>query len=303
MSDTLIHQVLREARPSSNGYLRACCPFCPDRAGVRDTKFSFAYDTTTGRYRCLRCQVRGKLGAGSAFSDPDLIRACGGIVDDAARAEAAREAAKPPDGFYYLQQEPALSSAACRPAFEFLEGRGVDAAKRARWKIGVSIEGRFRNRVIIPVLDAQGGWVGFVGRSWYKKASLPYLYPRGFSRGEILFNQEAVLKKTDRPLLVVEGCFDAIALGEDAVAVLGSPSWAHQAWLLQADRPVVLVLDCDVWQRAFVMAMNLRMAKAMSGKNSQVGVVRLPSAVDPDECDPQEIWRAAHESLVVRDLF
>ncbi len=299
MSDTRIQQVLREARPSSNGYLRACCPFCPDRAGVRDTKYSFAYDTTSGRYRCLRCQVRGKLGAASAFSDPDLIRACGGIVDEVARAEAAKEAARPPEGFYYLEEEPARSAYSCRPAFEFLEKRGVTAEKRAKWKIGVSMQGRFSNRVIIPVLDAQGAWVGFVGRSWVKKASMPYLYPRGFSRGEILFNQEAVLKKTDEPLLVVEGCFDAISLGEDAVAVLGSPSWAHQTWLLQADRPVVLVLDCDVWQRAFVLAMNLRMAKAAMGKNPAIGLVRCPPGLDPDQLDPEEIRQAAKESLTL----
>ncbi len=153
----------------------------------------------------------------------------------------------------------------------------------ARAGIGVTPRGLFQGRVVVPVLDPDGAWAWYVGRSWVKHAEKPYLYPKG-GRAGLLYNHGSIFVKTDAPLLLVEGCFDAIPfMGPtpqdlDACAFLGKPTDVHMTALEDATRPTVFVLDGDAFDEAWALMMKLRLA----GKEN-VGSIRLPPRVDPDE--------------------
>jgi DNA primase len=133
--------------------------------------------------------------------------------------------------------------------------------------------------VVVPILSPDGEWLGHVGRSWQKDAELPYLYGKGLQRRETLYNAAALNVQTDKPVMVVEGVLDALALWPDAVAVLGKPS-EPQIWALaDAARPVAVVLDGDAWSEGEALAMTLRL------EGQRAGSVRLPPKTDPDEVD------------------
>jgi DNA primase len=90
---------------------------------------------------------------------------------------------------------------------------------------------------------------------------------------------------------VVEGVFDALALWPDAVAVLGKPSDQQVDALINAKRPVVIVLDGDAWLEGKWLAARL----CLRGKRA--GHIRLPPGVDPDEVDRKELEQQAMEAL------
>jgi len=56
-----VERAAEGARGGSNGWLRANCPFCPDRVGKVDTKYCLSIREDSGVYRCWRCGVKGRV--------------------------------------------------------------------------------------------------------------------------------------------------------------------------------------------------------------------------------------------------
>jgi len=287
----LVARILQTARPSSNGWVRAPCLFCPIRVGKEDKTLAFAYNAHTGVYRCMRCGVSGKIGAAQSMVPSAVVAAAGTVDYD------PNEATQPPEGFYRLDCEPALSAMACRPAYDFLEARGITSEKIHKAQMGVCLKGKYFGRIIIPVLaEDDNTWLGWIGRAWTKESKLRYLYPKGMPRGEIFYNQKALHVKTDEPLLVVEGSFDS-QFEDDAAPVLGKPGWAQLAQLLDGtiERPIVFVLDGDAWKESWAHHQKMRMAAHMKGVKTRFGSLRLTPSFDPATIDWQKLKRSARE--------
>lgn len=301
MSSALVAAMVADARASGDArWLRANCLACPERVSKTDQKRSFAFNTSTGLYRCMRCGLWGyarHLASGTAWG--------GASEADRPLGGEPLEASELPRGFYLLEEEPARSSQAARPAISFLDRRGIAAETRRRLGIGAclvpggsrSCVGRdYYGRIIVPIRDSAGVLRGYVARAWDKKHPTPYLYPKGFARGEIVFGHEELWRKTDEPLLVVEGVLDAAYLGPGAVPALGIPSPEQLAVMAESERPIVLVLDGDAWLRGYALAQQARAAQAASGRRPSFSALRLPGGTDPDEYPPEVVWEAARQA-------
>lgn len=270
--------------PGTKGWIRANCPFCEDRTGKADRKQAFGFHVKYLRYECYRCGARGRLRGGFAeFSDFEPAE-----VEE-------RLSLDPPESFVPLSSEDARRSLFLGAALEYLERRGVTPSVIDRAGIGACTGGRFAGRVIIPVKDDDGAWVWYVGRTW-GPSERPYLYPRGDRRG-VMFHQAALGVKTDTPAMIVEGCFDALAVWPDGVAVLGKPTEENVESFLAAARPVALVLDGDAHREGWAIAYRLRL------HGQRAGSVRLPPRIDPDEVPLQELRDAAVESLASGEVI
>lgn len=293
--DQLIASAVAGKPVTKKGYVRCACPLCELREGSPDRKRSFGLNVSSLWYECYRCGVVGRMD-----TRPEDFE--GLELEDRPEVEGIDG---PPDGFLYLDEEPAYSSRCFAPAWDYLLGdtplgRGLTEEQVSRAAIGVCTWGKFQGRVVVPVFDTEGKWAWYVGRAWTKKAEKPYLYPSGGRRG-ILYNHGAILVETDAPVLMVEGAFDAIpyraadgADDVDACAYLGKPTEFHLLALEDAKRPIVHVLDGDAHAEAWAITMRLRLA----GK--QAGTVRLPPRIDPDEVDRERLldcaWRSLSES-------
>lgn len=279
----------------SGSYLRAPCPICVYRVGTPDRHRALSINGSSGWWHCFRCSAKGRLWGSSA---EEAARRCVVVEIDPTKRTEAQDL--PPE-FMPLHDEPARSSLAAEPARRYLAGRGLAEDVLRAAGVGVCLTGlRWGGRVVVPIRSDEE-LMGYVGRIWTKKPYDPegevYRYPHGMPRGEVLYNAEALQVETERPVLVVEGVFDALAPGlwPDGVALLGTHSDAQVEALSVAKRPVVFVLDGDAHETGWSLAFRLRL------EGARAGYVRLPPRTDPDEVSGSwlrdEAWRSLDAEL------
>ena len=272
VNDALIAAAFSEARPTTDGWSRTVCPFC-EVAGHRDKKASLAVRWDNGWYQCWRCGEKG-------FAKVDLDTVEKPQISPQPVDKADLEL---PEDYTSLGVEPGKSAYIFRGARDYLYRRGIPEQVWYEANIGACVNGYYRFRLIFPV--TVGGEVrGFVARTWVNNVDRKYLYPRGMSRGSLLFNHDALYKEEDTPLIVVEGVFDALNLWPNAVAVLGKPSKQHVALLRDTKRSLVIALDPDARDEGWALAMQLQ----LHGKTAKF--LDLPAGQDPADTDPQWIY-------------
>jgi len=133
-------------------------------------------------------------------------------------------------------------------AFRYLSSRGIGRREILKWKIGYCKEGKYAGRIIIPSFDKDGDCNYFIARSFVGH-SYRYLNPP--ADRDIVFNE--LMIDWDEPVVLVEGVFDAIAAGGNAIPILGS-TLRERSRLFQAialhDTPVYMALDGDAEKKA-----------------------------------------------------
>lgn len=132
-------------------------------------------------------------------------------------------------------------------AQQYLSGRGFGEPHTRTYKLAYSSEGRYTNRIIIPVFE-DGEVVYFQGRTWAHGVTPKYLNPsitEGYrGKGEVVFNLD-VAAQYDR-LYICEGPLTAMSIGLNAVALFGTYLNERQRSLIVAKlraREVIVVLD------------------------------------------------------------
>jgi hypothetical protein len=281
--DDLVASAVLGKRPSPTGWIRANCPLCVFTEGKDDHKCSLGFSVTSYRFECYRCGATGKL------TDPPEAYDVEAMIGPG-RAPPPRHV-EPPEGFFTLAGDTSIALADARDYL--LHGRAnMTEQIIANAGVGACVSGRFAGYVIVPIFDhlEPGKWRWFVARRWVKKCERPYLYPFGARRG-LVYNEAALEVVTDEPLLVVEGCFDAIPHAPNAIAVLGKTTEEHFARLTYARRPVVFVPDGDAWRDGEHFAMRLRAAGV------RAGAIKLAPKEDPDEIDPAVLRAVAYSAL------
>ena len=256
--------------PNAQGWVRACCPFCVLVVGKEDRKFSLGYNTATKGWHCFRCGEKGRLPGGDIQVPPSPVEPRKAVV------------IPPPPAFVSLGTEPGLSAYVTGPFRSYLKARGVSETVQREAKIGACVGGRFANRVVIPVRAPDGRWLGFVARHIHPRHPVRYLNSSGAIPG--LFNEAALYVETDVPVMVVEGCFDALPYWPHAVALMGKPSALQLTMLARACRPVTVVLDGDAWREGEALAWSL----GVEGVDAQS--IHLPPTTDPGEVDKHALW-------------
>ena len=117
-------------------------------------------------------------------------------------------------------------------------------------------KGLMIGRIVIPIHNIQGEVVAYAGR-WPgdpPDGTPKYKLPTGFKKGQEVFNLDRAIKEmTERPLIIVEGFFDAIKLHQhgyrNVAALMGSTMTAAQEDLIRrntnANSHVVVMFDED----------------------------------------------------------
>ena len=157
------------------------------------------------------------------------------------REEALPEKISLPQNFISLANKQ-LPKTSIYP-LNYLNSRSVDKNDIIKWKIGYCSDGKYSGRVVIPSFGLTGHVSYFVTRA-YDGAWKKYLNP-SISR-DIIFNE--LYLDFDEELTIVEGVFDAIKAGENAVPLLGSSLNENSSFfrkIVKNDTPVCLALDAD----------------------------------------------------------
>lgn len=166
---------------------------------------------------------------------------------------------------------------------------------------------RFRDRLMLPIHDARGRVIAFGGRILEARDGVAkYLNSPDtplFDKGRTLYNLHRAgpaSRQTGR-MVVVEGYMDVIALANagiaDAVAPLGTALTENQLTMLwrMVEAPILCFDGDAAGQRAAMRAIGRALPMLQPGKS--LGIVRLPTGLDPDDLIRQQ-GKAAMERLL-----
>ncbi len=150
---------------------------------------------------------------------------------------------------------------------------------------GIYID-RYRNRLMIPILDERNRVIAFGGRVLDDSKPKYINSPENivYSKGKNLFGLNVAKRGDTKKLLIVEGYMDAISLHQrgitNVVAALGTALTTQQGWLLRKNtEQVILGFDADdAGQTAIIRAMEV-----MQHMGCDIRVLQMTGAKDPDE--------------------
>jgi hypothetical protein len=204
-------------------------------------------------------------------------------LDEPAEVDAAPVSPIPlPDEFVFYEH------ARAKPGY--FHTRGIDMRRARRYALGFCRTGYYRHRLVVPVMSMHKV-VFFVAR--YMRTVPPtgvkkVVYPVGAKPSRFLFNYDRA--KHGHRIIVVEGVFDAMAIGDEAVATFGTHLSTHQLELLlkTAASELIIMWDADAITKAYDLA------ERLSEFWSPVRVVKL--ARDPDEHTRDELRVAIAEA-------
>jgi len=260
------------------------CPFCKD-----SSKKKLAISLETWKYHCWVCSARGNtlVSALKKFKSRDVVDYYRVHFLNAslltADMEDFEERIELPDGFVPLASIEKRNHPDVRAAFRYLERRGITERDMWRFRIGITHEGKFTRRVIFPSLDHSGDLNYFLGRSIDPKTKFRYLNASTDKSG-IIFNDIEI--DWDKPLYLVEGIFDHIALGENGSCLLGSTLTSNSLLfrkIVANETDVVLCLDSDMTQKIG------KISDLLTSYGCNVKVMDTSAAKDIAEMTPEQL--------------
>ena len=248
----IVTDVLGSYRRSGDEHLYSC-PFCKHHKKKMSVNFSI------NSFKCWVCDARGK-------NIYRLVRKFGNYQQRQKYLElqGRLDLTEFEDIFKEINEEETIQKidlplefiSLCnrhlplhsQSPLEYLKSRRIGKSEILKWKIGYCKEGRYSGRIIIPSINNNGDCDYFIARS-YVGHGRRYLNP-SCSR-DIVFN--SLMVDWDEPVVLVEGVFDAIVVGDNAIPILGS-TLREDSLLFQAlaihDTPVYVALDPDAEKKA-----------------------------------------------------
>ena len=159
-----------------------------------------------------------------------------------------------PENFVTLVEQKQSRDPDVRACLNYLKSRALSEEVLWRFRLGTCTQGRFRRRVIFPSFDKTGMLNYYVARAIDEDARPKYLNSPN-KKTEIIFNEIDIDWST--PVTLVEGPFDLISAGDNALCLLGSEITKNSKMfnrLITHQTPVYLALDADMEAKSFKIA-------------------------------------------------
>lgn len=173
-----------------------------------------------------------------------------------------------------------VDSSAPESVLKYLSVRQLAFPACERYNIHYCLLGLYANRLIIPI-TMHHKRVSFVARDYTNNALHKVLYPTGSEIASCLFNYDVAIKNDT--VIIVEGVFDAMRVGDNAVALFGKTVSMNQTELLIKGlfKKAIVMLDSDAALETIEICNTLKTFL-------EVKAVRLASG-DPADKTKEEI--------------
>jgi len=284
-----------DPQPSGDDDVVVCCPFCSDhkpRLGVNT-------GPRNGLWNCFNCGRSGDLLAlltapevgGMTYADAlrSILHQRTGRPTSPERQTILEDSATPPAAvslpaeFHVLRNGPEPEtgeSIRSAPFRQYLNERGLSPATVEQYGIGYCRTGKYAWRVVIPIMFF-GTLISFVARAIGDRQP-KVLTPPGGRTGTVLFNLDRLWGRED--VVLVEGIFDALAMPDRAVAVLGSRLSAAQIRLLIESGVKRLIFCFDPDQSGCRAVANI--AEQLVARFDDICIAHLSMGTDPAKAGP-----------------
>lgn len=270
---------------SSNGWHYFDNPFDPEGSGKR--KMHVNFDTAwvkcwrTGYSASLVHFVREYERLRKVSDSIDIInnqvekeRLPTSSVEVAHSKHPEQKGVVPPAGFRLLDEGSDNWAVVAR---NYIESRGLKVDTLAAQTIGYVPGGyTYSGRIVLPFTRA-GGWLYYTCRDFLGRKDQPrYKLPKAEELGRdhipfLLYNEDALYLYEE--VYVVEGIFDALTLGPQAVALAGS-QWGKkgaQRFLESSARTIIFIADKGMyktWLKAALHFIDDKQVKVVSLEDS-----------------------------------
>ena len=275
-----VESVFGRTSVSSDGINCAVnCPACNEN---KKNKLKLIIRLDDGRYQCWVCGVKGSNIAFFASKHKTNSAALFEIFGKKAKKSEieAPEELKLPDGSCFLLKDKLDPDQ--KATIRYITSRGLSRSDVYRWRLMYSPDRSYRRRVIVPSFDQEGKLNYYVARSIDDDRKPRYMNSR-VPKNDIIFNEIDIDWK--RSIVLVEGVFDAMKCGDNAVPILGSTLSKRSKLYKELTRhssDVTLSLDPDLKQKSYIIANDL----ARDGCN--VSISFAPSDLDLGAMQKQE---------------
>ena len=243
----IINDILGSSRKVKNEHLYSC-PYCNHHKKKMSVNFAKNY------WKCWVCDQRGKniyriVRKFGTYDQRQKWLLLDGRLDltefdkffaEINDEEITQTVSLPEEFVSLCNRNLPMSS---KKALDYLKSRGLTKQDILSWKIGYCTGGRYGGRIIIPSYNWSGDANYYIARS-FGSHQRRYLNPP--VGRDIVFNELYI--DWDEDVVLVEGVFDAIIAGPNAIPILGSTLRENSRLFQQIvlnDSPVYLALDND----------------------------------------------------------
>lgn len=179
-------------------------------------------------------------------------------------------------------------------ALSYLQTRGITHTDDiVRWKLGYCELGEYAGHIIIPSFDEFGELNYFCGRKFD-----PLLKGQSYKSGnfskDIVFNDYLI--DWERPIYIVEGFFDAVAVGENAVPLSGSILREESLLfekIVRNETHTYFALDTDAFMKQW------KIMKKMISYGNRCSYINLKGRKDPSEIGRQEFSKMRENAVEI----
>jgi DNA primase len=245
---------------TSNSNYSFHCPFCNHRKPKLEVNIK-TNERGENLYACWVCGVKGrkisKLLRLLKVSKEDAVKVLQYVkkgLEDDYYGHTDVSALELPQEFIPLWDSK-NNSVPTNRAKNYLYSRGLTDYDIRKYQIGYAIDGDYADRVIIPSYNEFGKLEMFIGRS-LKRSYITYLKPT-VDANEIVFFDNLI--NWNKPVVICEGVFDAIAIKRNAIPLLGK--FAREGLkkkLIENNTPAVYIaLDEDAKKESIKLGEDL----------------------------------------------
>jgi hypothetical protein len=197
-----------------------------------------------------------------------------------------------PEGYYDLYSAPPGRTGSI--ALAYLHNRGITDAQVYYYKLGHCVGGILDKRVIVPILNASGALLSYIARDYTGKQKpkvlTPPSQPGRHGIKDYVFNLHNAAQT--QHLLIGEGVFDALSLGNRGICLFGKTiSNIQLAKILNAKpQRVTICIDPDAKLEANILAQKL------VNHIKDVRIATLPDGTDPNSVNKATLDRVIKEA-------
>ena len=273
-----LENILGKMYKKARGNYAAICPFCHHRKPKLEINLN-PNSPSYGYWNCWVCQTKGRsirsllkhLNVSPEEARDVLQLVKPGEIEQYQRSSRILTL---PEEFQPLGREDFISFEAKR-AKGYLYARGLTDNDFVKYNIGYCVDGKYEDSIIIPSYDEHNRLNYFISRSLNPNAFQKYKNP-DVQKDSIIFWENLI--NWDKPIILVEGVFDALAVRRNCVPLLGKTiSSALMTKIIENPVPeIYIALDSDALKAALVHC------ETFLNMGKKVYLVR-PEAKDPSD--------------------
>ena len=284
---TLLEKVLMKSYQMKNGEHAFHCPFCNHH------KKMLQVNLETQKWHCWVCNKGGhkigillrKLNAPKQIIS-EVLKILGdyrGVSKE--KDEKTEYNVSLPQCYKPLWEK--SEDPLYKNAIHYLKKRGIEGIDILRYSIGYCSSNGYSNRIIIPSYDADGKLNYFIARDMFPNSKFKYKNPP-MSKDTVCFE---MFINWNEPIVLCEGAFDAIAVRNNVIPLLGKfPSKTLVKRLVEKKvKKVYVALDEDAKKDA------IKLSKFLMDYGIETYLLDMKDK-DPSELGFKRFWEILKET-------